>query len=245
MLKITKNYRSEYKGEDIVTERVYDHQQWHSQTEYVPNAVFNYQISKQAVVIGNGLTQKDFDVNIIMKHQGGLLGETRLQTYGCNALFRDYKPDFLVITDRVIAEEAVLNGYAKDHICYSRANILLEFPKRFYLTPMDPVTDAGTTAAYIACFDGHKKVFMLGIDGQDTYNFNYNVYCNTNGYDSKNHDIKDFKWVADKAILFHTYDDVEFIWVTKTGMHNIPEAWKECPNFRQVNTREFVLEGNL
>jgi len=245
MLQLRKNYRRQYVGEDIVTERVYHKLQWNSTTETVPNSVFNYQISKQAVVLGNGLSRKDFNLAFIKNHQGGIYGESKLQTYGCNALYRDFQPDFLVVTDRVIAEEIALSGYTKDHICYSRANILLEFPQKYYLIPHDPVSDAGTTAAYLACFDGHMKVYLMGFDGNDTDNFNYNLYADTTGYTSKHKDTKDFKWSGDRAQLMRTYHEVQFVWVTETGSRNTPESWKECPNFKQIDFREFVIEANL
>ena len=87
MLKLVKQYRKSYKGEDIVTERKKEYQHWTQTVENVPNAVENNQISNRAVVIGNSLGRADFDLNLL-KTASGLLGADTLQTYGCNALYR-------------------------------------------------------------------------------------------------------------------------------------------------------------
>lgn len=86
MLKLNKIYRKYYRGEDIIVERNYNNGVWHDTTETVPNAVMNTQISNQAVVLGNGPSRLEFEMNLIKNHKGGLLGARTLQTYGCNAL---------------------------------------------------------------------------------------------------------------------------------------------------------------
>ena len=95
MLNLSRKYRKGYIGEDIIVERVHEDSQWHNTTEHVPNVITNNQISDRAVVIGNGPNRLGFDLNLLKKPQG-LLGATTVQTYGCNALYRDYNPDFLV-----------------------------------------------------------------------------------------------------------------------------------------------------
>lgn len=245
MLKINKLYREDYTGEDIVVERNYTDGVWHDTTEHLPNAVTNTQISNQAVVIGNGPTRLDFDMRAIFEHRGGLLGADTVQTYGCNALYRDYTPDFLVARGNSIIEEIAASSYTTDNIVYTSSIHLLEYPNKFYLIPRDPYCDAGTTAAYIAAFDGHKKIFLLGFDNQDTPGYNYNVYADTAGYSSTNSVATDQKWIADRALVFETYNDVDFVWVTAAGRTKIPAEWKKQTNFRQISFRRFVIEANL
>lgn len=246
MLKLNKLYRKFYRGEDIVVERNYTDGVWHDTTENVPNAVINSQISNQAVVIGNGPSRLElFDLKILSAHRGGLLGSRKLQTYGCNALYRNYSPDFLVVTGNNMVNELAQSNYTRDHIVYTSSIHLLEHPGKFYLIPHDPYTDAGTTAAYIAAFDGHRRVYMIGFDGQDTPGYNYNVYAGTTNYDSLNSTVSDRKWIDDRATLFRTYSDTEFIRVTKKGQEIIPDEWKYCTNFRTINLNQFVREVDL
>jgi hypothetical protein len=173
------------------------------------------------------------------------LGATTLQTYGCNALYRDFTPDFLVAQGNEIVRELAESRYPTNNIVYTNGLNLLAYPNKFYLIPYNPYADAGTTAAYIAAFDGHKKIYLLGFHGHDTPGINFNVYAGTNGYDSHECDLGSDKWDANLYQLFTVYDDVDFVWVTPMGYNPIEAPLKSCPNFRQLSFRDFVLEADL
>ena len=245
MLNIIKKNRNNYWGENIIVDRTHTNGIWQDTTEHVPLAISNNQISNRAVVLGNGPSRLEFDIKHL-KNYSGLLGADTVQTYGCNALYRDFTPDFLIATGTPnIIREIALDKYTDTNIVYTNAIHLLEYPNKFYLIPHDLYTDAGTTALYLAAFDGHKKIFMLGFDGQDTPEFNYNIYAGTNGYDGKRDTILDYKWIQDKKTIFDAYPEVEFMRITQSGTDSIPELWKYANNFRQLSHREFVLEANL
>jgi hypothetical protein len=246
MLKLTsKLYRNNYTGEDIIQERVLQDGQWISTTEHVPNNVINNQISNRAVVFGNGESRLSFDAKHVLNKKSGLLGADTLQSYACNAFYREYTPDFLVVTSRIVADEIAKTRYTTDNIVYTRVDISLEFPRKFYLIPHDPYADAGATAAYIAAFDGHKKIYLVGCEGQHEPNYNNNVYAGTGGYASKNSDMLGNNWEESYLQLFQVYDDVDFILVTPNGRYTVKDSWRACANFRQISHRDMVLEADL
>lgn len=246
MLQLSKKYRKDYTGEDIIVERKHENHVWHEITETVPNKITNNQISDRAVIIGNGTSRLNFNLQYL-KTPSGLLGAKTLQSYGCNALYRDFTPDFLIATgNNGIINEISKSSYVNDNVVYTNSLHLLEHPNKFYLIPYDPYADAGTTAAYIAAFDGHQRIYLLGFDGYDTVGHNNNVYADTNGYDNK----KEFEIDCDKLInnryqLFKVYNDVDFIWVTQSGRSTIPEQLKWCANYRQISFRDLILECDL
>lgn len=246
MLKLIRKYRKGYTGEDIIVERKQENGIWHTITENVPNQITNNQISNRAVIIGNGESRKSFNL-IHLKKPQGLLGANTAQTYGCNALYRDFTPDFLVATGhRNIIEEIANRRYINDNIVYTNSIHLLEHPGKFYLIPFDPYADAGTTAAYIACFDGHTKIYLIGFDGYDGNGYNNNIYAGTTGYDDKwGFEISEDKLIDNRAQLFGAYPDVDFIWVTPSGRCTVPEQLKGYVNYRQIGYRDFVLECDL
>jgi len=244
MLNIHKRYRTGYYHEDIITARTLEFHTWNQTVESVPNVISNNQISNRAVIIGNGISRLDFDLNNL-KHSSGLLGAKTLQTYGCNALYKDFAPNFLVaLGDSVIDEIAVSGSYISNNIVYTRAQTLLKYPNKFYLIPYDPYADAGTTAAYIAAFDGHTTIYLLGFDGQDETG-NNNVYAGTSGYDAVSVNISHDKWIKNRAKLMTTYNDIDWVWVTPAGRHAVPNQLKSFSNFRQISFRELVLEADL
>ena len=68
------------------------------------------------VVIGNGESRKDFDLNLLLDHT----------TYGCNAIYRDWTPSHLICIDNKMLHEIVTSQYPKLNHCWFRNFQLLE-----------------------------------------------------------------------------------------------------------------------
>lgn len=245
MQKLKKIYRSNYGGENVVTSLTYENADWTAVTDYVPNAVFNAHTTTQAIAIGNGESRLGFDLRHIANHKAGFGGADRLQSYGCNALYRDFAPDFLVAVGDKIAEEIALSVYPGEHIVYAHGQHVINYPGKFYLIPQNVSYDAGALAVYMACFDGHKKVFMLGYDSYDVYGPVNNVYKDTNGYPPSTEKQSDAFWTGTLLSVMTTYDDVEFVRIMPERTWWIPPAIDALPNFRQINFRDFVLEADI
>jgi len=188
MQKLKQLYRSSYPGENVITQLTYENGEWHPTTEMVPNQVFNTFTTTQALVIGNGESRRDFDLTHIANHTGGLLGSNRLQTYGCNALYRDFTPDFLIAVGNGIVKEIAESTYTAENIVYANGQHVIDYPGKFYLIPQNVAFDAGSLAVYLACFDGHKKIFLMGFDGYDEAGHVNNIYKDTNGYPASTED---------------------------------------------------------
>lgn len=226
MQKLKQIYRSNYAGESIVTELTLENNEWSPTTEYVPNSVFSTHTTTQAVAIGNGDTRKQFDLRHIARHKGGLFAANKLQSYGCNYLYQDFTPDFLVAVDAEKVKTIAESGYTTEHIVYTNAQYMLDYPGKFYLTPQNPAYDAGALAAYLACFDGHEKVFLLGYDG----------YTN-----EEEHRF----WTETLLSVITTYSGVEFIRVMPTKDYAVADVLQRQVNFRQIGFRDFVLEADI
>jgi hypothetical protein len=248
MRQLKKLYRSEYTGEDIITELTYSGKEWSPHREWIGNSVINNQISNQAVVIGNGISRKELNLSAVLDHFGGLLGTQKLQTYGCNALYRDHKPDFLVVTGEFneMVKEVADSGYCDNNVVYASAPHIQDYPGKFYLIPQDMGWNSGSTATYIAAFDGHKRIYLVGFDGQDTVGYNYNVYAGTDNYQTERNAVTSTEFFnITMKMVFDTYSNVEFIRVMPTANSSMPEEWKYCVNLRQIDFREFTLEANI
>jgi hypothetical protein len=248
MKQLKKWYRADYQGEDVVTDLVHQNQNWDITKEFIPNSVFNNHISNKACVIGNGISREHFPLNSVINHMGGLLGREKLQTYGCNALHRQHAVDFLVVSGEQSGAvgEVVESGYANNNVVYASATHIQNNPGQFYMIPQDPGWNAGTMAAYLAAFDGHQTIYLLGFDCQDTDNYNYNMYAGTRGYQTARNAQADSEFfeVTMKQI-FDVYNDVDFVRVTPTKYYWMPELWKYTTNLRQIDFREFIYEADL
>jgi len=223
---IKKLYRSNYAGESIVTELVLGNNEWQPNTEYIANSVFNSFTTTQAIAIGNGPSRQDFDLSHIANHRGGLLARDKLQSYACNLIYQEFTPDFLIAVDAEKVKTIAESGYCDDHIVYTNAQYIIEYPGKFYLTPQNPTYDAGALAAYLACFDGHKKVYLMGYDG----------YTNA---------AEDTFYVKTLSTVMDVYADVEFIRVMMSADADCSSALINKLNFRQLSFRNFVLEADI
>lgn len=237
-----KLYRKNYTGEFFIHSRNYVNGKIRETREWVPSTIPEFAHTGNAVVIGNGPSRLDLNLVHIANHRGGWQGHRRLTSYGCNALYRDMAPNFLIATGDVITEEINNAGYDQKNIVYSHANLITKYPGSFHLIPYDRYWNAGTTATWLACFDGHKKVYLLGFDNQVNKNMNRNVYLNTPGYGVATDNVDDTNWVSTMYDIFTTYNDVEFVWVNPTSM---PEQWKYANNLRQISIRNFSIEADL
>jgi hypothetical protein len=245
MQKLKQLYRSSYPGENVITQLTYENGEWNPTTEMVPNQVFNTYTTTQALVIGNGETRLEFDLTHIANHKGGLFGANRLQTYGCNALYRDFTPDFLIAVGNEIVKEIAESGYSNNGIVYANGQHVIDYPGKFYLVPQNIAFDAGSLAVYLACFDGHKKVFLMGFDGYDAAGNINNVYKNTNGYPASTDDQNETFWNLSLSTVMDTYPDVEFVSIMPTEKWYVHDMFDSKPNFRQINYRDFVLEADI
>lgn len=71
-------------------------------------------------VIGNGKSRLSFNLNTLSEH--GIL-------FGCNALYRDFSPDFLVSIDIPITHEIISSNYIKSNKLYT--NVKNSFDENF------------------------------------------------------------------------------------------------------------------
>lgn len=214
---IQARYRRDYDGEFVITEtRLADGKT--SQTrEWVPNAIDNYHISGRAAVIGSSIDSKQFDWTRLQKHRGGLLGKKRLQTYGSGNIWKDMKFDFFVSTNNEQISLIEQNNYDQNCTVYTSPRHCLEHPGRFYLIPFFPTMDNLALAIYLAAFDEHKEVFLLGYDNS--------LNGNT------------LKWREDVNEVFKTFDTTKFYLV---GRGTNPHYWTNHSNVEIMPYRKFI-----
>lgn len=196
-------------------------------------------------MIGNGLSRKNFQINLLMKHLSGRLGATSMQTYGCNAFYRDFEPTFMIAVGNEICNEMVQSGYCDRHIVYANSDKILKYPNKFYLIPQDFVSNAGTIATYLACFDGHGKIYLLGFDNCAGEYYNNNIYAGTRGYASIKQNYSDDYWIMAMEQVMSLYNEVEFVRVTTTPNYICPPSWKRLSNFRQIHFDSYIKEADI
>jgi hypothetical protein len=252
MAMLQKLYRKNITTENINTVGLYIDDEWKYQKESVPIQQFNT-VSPNAIVIGNGITANQFDLTKILPYREttpwGEVGMWKYKrqiknflTYGCNAIYRNYKPDFVIATGKDFVDELAQQSYCNENIVYTNNKYLELHPNKFNFIPQNPEYNAGAIAAYLAAFDGHQRVYMLGFDGIDNTSDNYNFFAGTPNYPPSNYPINEEFWVRSLNEVMSTYSDTEFIRVCPSKRFRQPESWKYNLNYKQIDFRQFVLE---
>lgn len=212
-----KRFRQDYDGEFVITEIRMADGKTTQQREWIDNPIQNYHISGRAAVIGSRMDEPRFRHQRLERHRGGLMGRDRLQTYGTRDIWSDMTLDFYVSTDVKNIRSVAKSGYDQRCTVYTTPRHCLENPGRFYIIPYLPVMDDLALSLYLAAFDGHREVFMLGF--------------------SRDLPIASTSWAQDVATVFRTYDTTRFILV---GLVTPPDSWLDLPNVSRMDIRKFI-----
>lgn len=215
---IQTRYRRDYDGEFVVLETRVADGKTNQTREWIPNVIANHHVSGRAAVIGSRAQSHRFQYQRLQRHRGGVLGKKRLQTYGTGDLWLDMKFDFFATNDRTQISDMVQQGYDKRCTVFTTARVCLDNPGRFYLIPYLPQIDTLAMPIYLAAFDGHAEVFMLG-------------YCLETPTGSKT-------WISDIDSVISAYAGTTFVLVGVEA--NMPESWRSHSNVRSMTPREFV-----
>lgn len=218
-------YRRDYLGEFVIVNTVWEGGKRTEQREWIANPIENQHISGRAVCIGSrdSATNGQFNYRILQRHRGGLLGTLKLQTYGIGTIAEDMRLDFTVEVDPVQIKKLVESKYYEDNVVYTTARNCIDNPGEFYLIPLAPRLLMPALPIYIAAFDGHQEIFLLG-------------YSNQMQFDHPN-------WFAHVKEVFDAFTGVQFHLVGEATI--MPETWLECPNVKTLSYRDFISYADV
>jgi hypothetical protein len=230
-------YRTSYEGEEI------NDMKGETASYAVkprPN-VFTTPFTDTAIVLGNGLTRKDPGIQKLLSINSKKVAEAYKLVYACNRAIEDeMKYDYYVIRNRKFLANV---PDSQKYQVYLPNDIFLDYSDVHNLIPNISYFDAGASAAYLACFDGHKKVFLMGFDGDYGNGFK-TVYDGTDGYGDGNGNIDYSSWCMYLERVMYIYSDVQFYRV-QIDAAAPPPAWLNLPNFQNVSFREAVMLGDF
>jgi hypothetical protein len=171
-----------------------------------------------AFIIGNGESRRNFDLNDI---------KGVAPIYGCNALYRDFSPDWLVAVDEGVIDEINSSNFPKESTLFPRS-------KAEEYEPADmhpgrnryPRNNSGMYAMQRAIEKDHTVLLCLGFDFliNDSYLSCTNLFAGTKNYGAETHAnfednagrIRYLEWFARKN------KDVVFIFVLEDLFPKVP-----------------------
>ena len=210
-----------YKGETIITNMIIRNGERIKETAYMEDRVKAVPRGN-AYCIGNGPSRHGFDLDKL-KSSG--------QTYGCNALYRDFLPDFIFSVDTKISIKMCEDEVGLKTIHYGPAMEVNRKQNKgmIHLIPNNPHWISGNAAFWTAGVHGHKNIYLLGYDfreyGKGQLN---NIYQDTDYYGERNDDKIFEGWLASFRTMLKMRPYVNY-----TVVHDNPP---EYLNYLQTGT---------
>lgn len=160
---------------------------------------------KTAFVIGNGVSRKGIDLNLLKQHG---------TVYACNAVYREFNPDYLVAVDPKMVFEIDEAGYQHKHNnVWTNNNKRFESLTGFNYFDKSLGWSSGPTALHLASQHKHSIIYMLGFDymGLDAGKRYNNVYANTKNYMNE-HDRATYyhNWLRQTEDILRKYPQINY-----------------------------------
>ena len=211
-------YRVDYPGEFVITHTRWSGGKKDETREWIANPIENHHISGRAACIGHTAERQYFDYTRLQRHRGGLLGSKKLQTYGIGDIAQEMRLDFAIETRRDQLAKLIELGYTENNIVYTDARNCIANPGEFYLIPQKPKLLDLVMLMYLAAFDGHQEIFMLGYH--------------------KETDAGNPGWIEQVCEVMRAYSGTQFVFAGEPT--NMPDSWLDLSNAKALNYRDFI-----
>ena len=226
--------------------RLYTKEQWHqlraqrkldkakkraNKSIIDPEQVEKVQIYKKhsnAFVIGNGTSRSPINIEDL---------STLGNTYGCNALYRTFSPDYLVAVDVKMILEISRSGYPNTNTVWTNHNKAYTELKNINYFQPSKGWSSGPTALWLAAEHGYDNIYILGFDykGLDDHSKFNNLYADTKNYKRSNEGATFYgNWLRQTKTVIRDNKQTNFTRVIA------PDNYQpiELNNFENFNTIE-------
>ena len=212
-------FRTDYAGEFVIVESRRVNGRREETREWIVNPIENQHISGRATCIGSTVDRDEqFNYMRLQRHRGGLLGSKKLQNYGVGEITQEMRLDFAVETNPAKLEQIIASGYQENNVVYTTANNCIRHPGEFYLIPQYPRLVDIALLPYLAAFDGHQEIFLLG----------YNIDT----------PVESQHWINQVRAVMDAYPGTVFYCVGQES--TMPDTWLDAANSKCINYREFI-----
>jgi len=249
-----KFYTSDYEGEMITDSLSWRDGNKEENSIWIPKTIFNEDPSESAFIIGNGPSRNKHNLQALNGIRASrdftksLAPENVGQSYGCNLLYKDFTPTFLICFNAEVCASIQKSGYANENIVYSNRENIVKYPGILHLYPHYEKMFAGPAAARLAAADGHKNIFLIGFD---LYSESIDhIYPQMK---KSYQPITDFNAINSKLIhqlttVFNMYEDVNFYHVQGSQgkfRENIISEFNWCHNLTTIDINTFTSISHL
>ena len=155
-----------------------------------------------AFVFGNGTSRLTVNPPTFKEHG---------TVYGCNAQYREYRPNHLIAVDPKMVNEIIDSGYHLENSVWTNPNKGVKTKKNVNFFSPHKGWSSGPTALHFAASNGHKHIYIFGFDYQGTKGKLNNVYADTFNY-KKSTDTATFfgNWLSQTEKTIKEFRNIKF-----------------------------------
>ena len=191
-------------------------------------------------VLGNGVSRQSINPDNLKAHG---------KVYGCNALYREHKPDFLVAVDTKMIMEITDAGYHKENVVWTNPNKLTKNYNVLNLFNPNRGWSSGPTALWLASKHGAKEIYILGFDyaglGVNNGSVN-NIYAGTKNYKSV-HDRATYfgNWERQTMTCIKEFPRTKYFRVVEHKHSFIPDKLEGLANLTHISIEKLNKKFNI
>ena len=187
-------------------------------------------MNKIAFVVGNGTSRKSIDIP-------ALRGKGTI--YGCNALYREFSPDFLVAVDTKMILEINKSGYQHTHQVWTNRNKAFDKFVNFNFFPTSKGWSSGPTALHMASDHNNETIYILGFDYQGLGQYVNNIYAGTYNYKKTTDKATYFgNWLKQTVTTIQKFPKKRYIRVIEENSF-VPKEFSKLSNLEHIYVEDF------
>ena len=193
-----------------------------------------------AFVLGNGKSREPIPLEPLKKY--GTI-------YACNAVYRDFSPDYLVAVDVKMVNEINMKRYQMDNQVWTNYNKSFESFTGFHYFEPSLGWSSGPSALSLCSTHNHKAIYILGFDyqgiGPEHKRVN-NLYSGTPNY-KREHDTSTYygNWLRQTTTVLQKNSKKRYIRVLATEKAYIPEPFENFANLSHITVEDLAKSFNF
>jgi hypothetical protein len=183
-----------------------------------------------AFVLGNGTSRNQLNLAAI-KGRGTI--------YGCNAIYREFEPDFLVAVDTKMVNEIIASGYHTNHQVWTNPNKGITGKSNVNFFSPHKGWSSGPTALWFASQQEFTHIYIFGFDYQGVDGKFNNVYADTFNYKKSQEPATFFgNWLSQTEKTVKEYPKISYSRVITSGAF-VPDKLQGIPNLQHITFDNF------
>ena len=191
-------------------------------------------------VLGNGKSREDINLPSIKRFG---------KIYACNAVYREFEPDYLIAVDAKMVHEINLHQYQLKGEVWTNYNKSYEKYIRFNYFEPSRGWSSGPTALDLASKHECNSIYILGFDYQglgESHTKVNNIYSGTLNYKKITDNATYYgNWLRQTTTVIQQHPKIRYIRVTDNSTNFIPDQLKNFKNLSHISVNEFKKSFNI